>query len=137
MTKFKKGDRVRVGQNFTLTEHVGLIGTVLENSTAPFIEFDHKIVEGHNAAGLGKEGFCFSYSESLLEALNIDKKLDAARLAANSAAWSAYWSAELVACSAARSAAGSLWSAARSAAESAAWSANSAEKKEASTNDKR
>jgi hypothetical protein len=107
MTKFKKGDRVRVGQSFTLTEHVGFIGTVLENNTAPFIEFDQKIVEGHNAAGLGKEGFCFAYGEGLIEVMNIDKKLKEARSAAESA-----WSA-----------AESAWSAAESATWSAAWSA--------------
>lgn len=58
MAKFKEGDRVR-------HPYKG-IGTVLEISSNPFVEYE-RYIRGHNAGGLGKEGHCWAQNEDLLK----------------------------------------------------------------------
>ncbi len=72
MSKFKKGDRVRVLPQGTLTEHIGLVGTILEDSANAFVEFDEPVAEGHSACFMGKEGYCFAYHEIQLELVEED-----------------------------------------------------------------
>lgn len=66
MPKFRKGDRVRIGHR-CLTEHIGLIGMVLENDKEPFVEFDDFIFMGNDAGGLGNPGCCQAFDETNLD----------------------------------------------------------------------
>lgn len=67
MNKFKIGDRVRNIQEDHGCIPCDLTGTVLDDHNYPYVEWDEKIEDGHNANGLGKYGYCTAQDESYLE----------------------------------------------------------------------
>ena len=75
MSKFKVGDRVRNIEEGLLTIPYGLTGTVLEEDDVPYVEWDAKVKNGHNAHGRGKYGYCKAQGGSSLELLEDEKEL--------------------------------------------------------------
>ena len=62
MPKFRKGDRIEVGHR-VMTEHIGRMGTVIEDDTEPYVEFDEHIFMGNDAKGAGTPGRCQAFHE--------------------------------------------------------------------------
>ncbi len=75
MSKFKVGDRV-MNTELNNDYHVpyGLTGTVLENNEAPYVEWDEKVKNGHDADRKGKDGYCKSQYEDCLELVEDEPK---------------------------------------------------------------
>jgi len=66
MSKFRVGDKVRYISDY-YSDLKNKIGTVLDDSNIPYVEFNEPIELGHDAKGLGKNGYCFSLDEDELE----------------------------------------------------------------------
>ena len=77
MSKFKVGDRVRNVEEGVYLPY-GITGTVLDNNSCPYVEWDEKLEHGHDADGLGKQGYCFSIAESMLELLEDEESSNSA-----------------------------------------------------------
>ncbi len=74
VSKFKKGDRVRINRESKYIPY-GLTGTVLEDDDdIPWVEWDEKVIQGHNADGLGEDGYCRTQNEDYLELLEEEPK---------------------------------------------------------------
>ena len=75
MSKFKIGDRVRnIELNSDKYIPYELTGTVIEEDDYPYVEWDEKVRYGHNADGLGKDGYCMPQDEDYLELVEEETK---------------------------------------------------------------
>lgn len=71
MAKFEVGARVRC--TFVDNEVPGgALGTVLDSSMCPYVEWDEPVREGHDANGLGHLGYCWAISEDWLQLVGHD-----------------------------------------------------------------
>jgi len=74
MLKFKIGDRVICPNgSYTKYELKNKKGTILDNDSTPYVEFDDDI-NGHSGGGLGKASHCWAIDQNHLELLTGEEK---------------------------------------------------------------
>jgi len=73
--KFRKGDRVTLikESSFSANAKLGEYATILENSSAPWMEFDRNVGSLHKNLG-GKKGYTVCVSEDDLELISLTKE---------------------------------------------------------------